>query len=89
MSGLPHPFTAPHGDALLPNRTGDGMNKRLREALASLSVPEVCCDTQARNLTPHIETFGRACYYAGIDEKERPNSDRGIQAGVKAMMEDS
>ena len=25
MSGLPHPFAPPHGDALLPNRTGGGI----------------------------------------------------------------
>lgn len=43
----------------------------------------------ATRLAPHVETFGRACYYAGIDEKGRPNSDLGIAAGVKAMMERS
>lgn len=64
----------------------------VREALEKMvTVDDYDCSMiNADELAPIIETFGRACYYAGIDDKsERPNSDRGITAGVAAMVEES
>ena len=114
MSGLPHPFASPHGDALLPNRTGGGMTTE--EALLTFQRERIChggkCDLGChactafmvrgevlQDLAPIIERALRAAWSEGANDmversrslhgKNDFTSDRGVTAGVAAMMEES
>ena len=106
MSGFPHGLDAPpHGDALLPNRTGGGMN--VREALNKMLAPQWDGEGgPADELAPHVERALRAERTAGYLAGFRCANDGGLSdetahkwaeaagkgkltAGVAAMVEGS
>ncbi len=96
MSGYPHGLsTPPHGDALLPNRTGGGMTTKDALAILLLNTWEQGVDDQARSLAPVIEKGLRAAamemnaVHGWADYDVTPTEVDGcVTAGVAAMVEE-
>ena len=89
MSGLPHAFeTPPHGDAMLPNRTGGRMN--VREALEKIAEDKFLM-LDCSVLAPYIERALRAAAGEMADvlvAAPIPEVfDQCVTAGVAARME--
>ncbi len=95
MSNFPTGLKAsPHGDALLPNRTGGGM-RELREALERLLTEDETVRLNVQVLAPVIEVALRVAirkahgYGCSGKHLHAENEDRCVTAGVAAMVEKS